>query len=68
MSSPLTMFLAHSFAPQKVNSAGEVDQAVTVMEDAGWTMTTSERTIPTVTEAYSVKPTIEVQIVTAWLR
>lgn len=26
MSSPLTMFLAHSFAPQKVNSAGEVDQ------------------------------------------
>ena len=39
----------------------------TVMEDAGWTVDTTHRMQPTVTETYKAKAEIEVQIVTARL-
>ena len=39
----------------------------TVMEDAGWSIDTTHRMQPTVTEAYKAKAEIEVQVVTARL-
>jgi len=40
----------------------------TVMEDAGWTISTANRKVPALTETATGSSTVEVQVVTAWLR